>query len=111
MKRKRPLPVWAEPPSGDGRPADPRPGYPYILITGARVPAFRHTENRQNPLLREQCPHPIAWLHPDVVEAVPGWGGRGEHQPGHPLGELLGGDGLRAHARPALPPAEGDVSP
>ena len=122
-----PLPTWTEPPSsaaaaaappgsaarGDtGRPADPRAEYPYILTTGARVPAFRHTENRLNPLLREQCPHPVTWLHPDtarahgigegdplvietaagwavsrarltagihpdVVEAMPGWGERG----------------------------------
>jgi anaerobic selenocysteine-containing dehydrogenase len=84
--------------------------YPFILTTGARVPFFRHSENRQNPLLNEQCPnarvfiHPAAagrlgiedgdwviietrtgWaksrallsegINPDVVQAIPGWGG------------------------------------
>jgi anaerobic selenocysteine-containing dehydrogenase len=74
------------------------------------VPFFRHTENRNNPLLREHCPEAILYLHPrtaaalgvaagewvtvqtptgracsravltegiapDVVQAVPGWGG------------------------------------
>ena len=87
-----------------------RKEYPLLLTTGARLPFFRHTENRRNPLLAEHCLqarvliHPAAaqergiaaddWvlietaagnargrayltegIHPDVVQATPGWYG------------------------------------
>lgn len=41
--------------------------YPYILTTGWRLPVYRHTENRQNPLLREIHPRPGVLIHPDTA--------------------------------------------
>lgn len=55
-------PPFAEPPGGPDRRA-----YPYILTTGGRLPVYRHTENRRNPLLREIHPHPGILIHPDTA--------------------------------------------
>lgn len=43
--------------------------YPYVLTTGGRVSVFRHTENRENPLLREICPKPPVFIHPRTAAA------------------------------------------
>ena len=40
---------------------------PYILTTGWRQPVYRHTENRENPLLREIAPRPGILIHPDTA--------------------------------------------
>jgi anaerobic selenocysteine-containing dehydrogenase len=44
--------------------------YPYILTTGWRPPAFRHTENRENPLLRELFPRPSVLIHPETARKL-----------------------------------------
>jgi anaerobic selenocysteine-containing dehydrogenase len=41
--------------------------HPYILTTGWRLPVYRHTENRENPLLREIHPRPGILIHPDTA--------------------------------------------
>ena len=41
--------------------------YPYLLTTGWRPSAFRHTENRENPILRELFPRPSVLIHPDTA--------------------------------------------
>jgi anaerobic selenocysteine-containing dehydrogenase len=41
--------------------------YPYILTTGWRPSAFRHTENRENPILRELFPRPSLLIYPDTA--------------------------------------------
>jgi anaerobic selenocysteine-containing dehydrogenase len=104
-----PLPGYAQPFAASGE----TPGaeaYPFVLTTGWRLPVYRHTENRQNPLLHEIHPRPgilihpataqslgiaegdpvtvttrVGWatlhavfmlgIHPDVVQAQPGWPG------------------------------------
>ncbi|MBM4312787.1 MAG: molybdopterin oxidoreductase, partial [Deltaproteobacteria bacterium] len=108
--RCAPLPAYRSPfesPASE----DQAKRYPFILTTGWRLPVYRHTENRQNPLLREIHPRPgvlihpdtaarldigegdpvtietgtgsatlfaviTLGLHPDVVQATPGWEGR-----------------------------------
>ncbi len=44
--------------------------YPLILSTGARSIFFRHTENRRNPYLISQEPHPIAYIHPETARSA-----------------------------------------
>jgi anaerobic selenocysteine-containing dehydrogenase len=41
--------------------------YPYLLTTGWRLPVYRHTENRENPLLKEIHPRPGLLIHPDTA--------------------------------------------
>ena len=41
--------------------------YPYILITGARLPGFFHTENRQLPWARELHKDPRVEIHPETA--------------------------------------------
>ena len=104
-----PMPTYTEPSQSPLRTPDLAEGYPLIMTSGRR-PFFRHTENRQNPLLREQCPAAPVRIHPetarkagigqgdslvietptgscravaeltegvqpDVIQAMPGWGG------------------------------------
>ena len=61
-----PLPTYREPPEGPVSTPDIFSDYPYILITGARLPGFFHTENRQVPWLRELHPDPVVQIHPDT---------------------------------------------
>lgn len=44
--------------------------YPYVLTTGWRPSAFRHTENRENPILRELFPRPSVLIHPDTARRL-----------------------------------------
>ena len=109
--RCAPLPAYTEPATGPAATAKPTAEYPLILTTGWRQPVYRHTENRENPLLREIAPRPgilihpdtatplgisegdpvivetatgsatlfavlTLGIHPDVVQAMPGWRGR-----------------------------------
>lgn len=109
--RCAPLPAYTEPFESPPTDPDRAKEYPYILTTGWRLPVYRHTENRENPLLREIHPRPgvlihpdtaarleikegdpvsietgtgsatlfaviTLGIHPDVVQATPGWGGK-----------------------------------
>ncbi len=111
QNRCAPLPAYTEPDAGPAAAAKPTPEYPLILTTGWRQSVYRHTENRENPLLREIAPRPgllihpdtagrlgiaagdpvvvetqtgsaelyaafTLGIHPDVVQAMPGWWGR-----------------------------------
>lgn len=62
-----PLPVFIETFAASGDPAEPAARYPYILTTGWRQAVYRHTENRQNPLLREIHPRAGILIHPDTA--------------------------------------------
>ncbi|MDY6791354.1 MAG: molybdopterin-dependent oxidoreductase [Thermodesulfobacteriota bacterium] len=42
--------------------------YPYIIITGRRLPGFFHTENRQLPWMRELHRDPVVEIHPDTAD-------------------------------------------
>jgi anaerobic selenocysteine-containing dehydrogenase len=63
-----PLPKFREPPESPQRTPDLYKEYPYILITGRRLPGFFHSENRQLPWMRELHPEPVIELHPETAE-------------------------------------------
>ncbi|GAB6061345.1 molybdopterin-containing oxidoreductase family protein [Deferrisoma palaeochoriense] len=62
-----PLPQYREPPESPVSTPDLAREFPYILITGARLPGFFHTENRQLPGMRELHPDPQVEIHPDTA--------------------------------------------
>jgi len=62
-----PLPQFREPPESPYSRPDLYRDYPYILITGRRLPGFFHTENRQVPWLRELHRDPTVEIHPETA--------------------------------------------
>ena len=62
-----PLPAYSASFEDPGTAPGTAPEYPLILTTGWRLPVFRHTENRENPLLREIHPRPGILIHPDTA--------------------------------------------
>jgi anaerobic selenocysteine-containing dehydrogenase len=63
-----PLPQYREPPESPFSTPELFKEYPYILITGKRLPGFFHTENRQVPWLRELHREPTVEIHPDTAK-------------------------------------------
>jgi len=63
-----PLPQYRETPESPYSGPDLHNEYPYILITGKRLPGFFHSENRQVPSLRELHRDPIVDIHPKTAE-------------------------------------------
>ncbi len=62
-----PLPQYREPPESPINTPELYKEYPYILITGARMPGFFHTENRQIGRLRALHRDPIVEIHPEAA--------------------------------------------
>jgi anaerobic selenocysteine-containing dehydrogenase len=62
-----PLPQYREPPESPVSAPELYKKYPYILITGARMPGFFHTENRQIGRLRELHKDPMVEIHPETA--------------------------------------------
>lgn len=62
-----PLPQFREPPESPVSTPELYKEYPYILITGRRLPGFFHTENRQVKPLRDLHPDPILEIHPEAA--------------------------------------------
>ena len=62
-----PLPQYREAPESPVSKPELHKDYPYILITGRRLPGFFHTENRQVPWLRELHRDPIVEIHPEAA--------------------------------------------
>ena len=62
-----PLPQHREPPESPVSTPELYRSFPYILITGRRLPGFFHTENRQIRPLRRLHPEPILEIHPDAA--------------------------------------------
>ncbi|MEI7670712.1 MAG: molybdopterin-dependent oxidoreductase [Deltaproteobacteria bacterium] len=62
-----PLPAYTAPFESPTGSPESAAEYPYILTTGWRQPVYRHTENRENPLLREIAPKPGLLIHPDTA--------------------------------------------
>jgi anaerobic selenocysteine-containing dehydrogenase len=62
-----PLPRHREPPETPYSSPELRKEYPYILITGRRLPGFFHSENRQVPWLRELHRDPLVEIHPEAA--------------------------------------------
>ena len=63
-----PLPQYREAPESPVSTPELYKDYPYILITGRRLPGFFHTENRQVPWLRELHRDPVVEIHPETAE-------------------------------------------
>ncbi len=63
-----PLPQFREPPESPYSTPDLYQDYPYILITGRRLPGFFHTENLQVPWLRELHSEPTVEIHPETAK-------------------------------------------
>ncbi|MGD8523133.1 MAG: molybdopterin-dependent oxidoreductase [Desulfobacterales bacterium] len=63
-----PLPEFREPPESPVRTPELFRDYPYILITGRRLPGFFHTENRQLPWMRELHRDPVVEIHPQTAQ-------------------------------------------
>ncbi|MFC1896007.1 molybdopterin-dependent oxidoreductase [Thermodesulfobacteriota bacterium] len=63
-----PLPQFREPPESPYSTPELYHDFPYIAITGRRLPGFFHTENRQLPWMRELHRDPVVEIHPDTAE-------------------------------------------
>jgi anaerobic selenocysteine-containing dehydrogenase len=63
-----PLPQYHEPPESPFSTPELHKDYPYILITGRRLPGFFHSENRQLPWMRELHKDPIVEIHPETAK-------------------------------------------
>jgi anaerobic selenocysteine-containing dehydrogenase len=62
-----PLPYFEEPPESPVSAPELAEEYPLILTTGARTPAFFHSEHRQIPSLRRMNPDPLTEIHPETA--------------------------------------------
>ncbi len=65
-----PLPDYRETPESPVSKPEMTKQYPFILITGARSPAFYTSEHRMIPWLREIFPDPIVEIHPETAEKL-----------------------------------------
>ncbi len=65
-----PLPSFDEPPESPVSTPELAEDYPYILITGARIPMFFQSEYRQLPKLRKGRKEPECELHPETAAAL-----------------------------------------
>ena len=63
-----PLPQFKEPPESPYSTPQLYKKYPYIIITGRRLPGFFHTENRQLTWMRELHRDPVIEIHPDTAK-------------------------------------------
>ncbi len=63
-----PLPVHEEPTQSPVRAPGLVKEFPYILVTGARIPEYTHWQMRSIPQLRSLAPDPIAWVHPSTAK-------------------------------------------
>jgi anaerobic selenocysteine-containing dehydrogenase len=63
-----PLPQHREPPESPYSTPTLFKEFPYILITGRRLPGFFHSENRQIPWMRELHRDPVVEIHPDTAK-------------------------------------------
>jgi len=64
-----PLPRFREPPESPYSTPELNDAFPYILITGRRLPGFFHSENRQLSWMRELHSEPVVEIHPQTAAA------------------------------------------
>jgi anaerobic selenocysteine-containing dehydrogenase len=62
-----PLPRFREPLESPYSTPELYKQYPYILITGRRIPGFFHSENRQLPWIRQLHRDPVVEIHPEAA--------------------------------------------
>ena len=65
-----PLPTFEEPAESPVTKPDLARKYPLILITGARVSAFTHSQHRNVPVLRKHMPQPLVEINPRTAESL-----------------------------------------
>ena len=65
-----PLPNYTEVPESPVSNPELAREYPFILITGARIPVFFHSEHRMISSLRKMHPDPIVEIHPEVADKI-----------------------------------------
>lgn len=65
-----PLPFFEEPPESPYSTPELTDEYPFILITGARIPMFFQSEYRQLPTLRRGRKEPECEIHPETAEKL-----------------------------------------
>ncbi len=63
-----PLPGYLGPYEGPEETPELKEKYPYVLITGARIPYFFHTEFRPVKALRSRHPDPIVEINPKLAQ-------------------------------------------
>jgi len=59
-----PLPIYFEPPESPYSTPELAKEYPFVVITGGRIPAYFHTQQHQISRLRKQHPFPLVQIHP-----------------------------------------------
>lgn len=62
-----PLPTFREPNRSPVSTPDIAAEYPLVMVTGARIKEYIHTQLRNIPEVRELAPEPVAELHPDAA--------------------------------------------
>ena len=62
-----PLPYFEEPPESPNATPELAKDYPFILITGARIPMYFQSEYRQLPTLRRGRREPECEIHPETA--------------------------------------------
>lgn len=62
-----PIPQHREPPEGPYTTPEIYKDYPYILITGVRIPGFFHSEYQGLPWVRELSKDPLVQVHPEAA--------------------------------------------
>ncbi|HHW18763.1 MAG TPA: molybdopterin-dependent oxidoreductase [Firmicutes bacterium] len=65
-----PVPMFTEPLVSPERDPELARQYPLVLTTGRRVQAFRHSEHRQVPWLKELQPKPVLQMNPVDAERL-----------------------------------------
>lgn len=66
---REPLPVYVEPPLSPVSRPDLVGDFPYILMSGCKIPPFFHSGGRQVPARRKLRPVPHVDMHPDTADA------------------------------------------
>jgi anaerobic selenocysteine-containing dehydrogenase len=64
-----PLPLYTEPSESPVSRPDLAKSYPLVLTTGARVPAYTHSQFRQIKQLSKLMPEPQADIHPEDADS------------------------------------------
>lgn len=62
-----PLPNYVEPVESPYSAPEDLEEYPYVVTSGARVPHFFHSEQRQVKKLRTLHPDPLCYIHPETA--------------------------------------------
>ena len=64
-----PLPVHKEPTQSPLENPALTEEFPFILVTGIRIPEYTHWQMKSIPSLRNLAPEPVGWLHPTTAQS------------------------------------------